>query len=154
MRNTIVIAIICLVAFAGCGKDKFTTKPQLKFKKVNGNVFGKLQPMEFTISFTDAEGDFNPGKVFIQRVNPECTADTGFIDSLPLPEFPSSSSFEGDILLQYSLGGTNGGGVRPMTEPPGECSDTSACYFRFSVRDKAGNQSDTVNSGTIILIKN
>lgn len=153
MRNTIVIAVICLAGLLGCGKDKFTTKPQVKFKKVNSNVFGTLQTMQFIIGFTDAEGDFKPGKVFIQRVNPACPADSNFKDSLPLPEFPASSNFEGDIKITYSFGGNNGE-APIMTAPPGDCGDTSACYFRFAVMDKAGNRSDTVSSETIILINN
>lgn len=153
MRNTIVIAVICLVAFAGCGKDKFTTKPQVKFKKVNSEVIGRLQTIQFTIGFTDAEGDFDPGSVFIQRVNPACSADSNFKDSLNMPDFPATSNFEGDINITYSFGGNNGE-APIMTGPPGECGDTSSCYFRFAIKDKAGNRSDTVNSGTIILINN
>lgn len=153
MRNTIIIASICLVALFSCGKDKFTTKPQVRFKEVNRDVFGTLQTMQFTIGFTDAEGDFSPGKVFIQRVNPACPADTGFKQESQLPQFPPSSNFEGDIKITYSFGGNNGE-APIMTAPPGECGDTSACYFRFAVEDKAGNKSDTVNSGTIILINN
>lgn len=152
MRNTIVIAVICLLA-VGCGKDKFTTKPQVKYKKVNSNVIGTLQTIQFTVGFTDAEGDFKPGEVFIQRVNPNCTADSNFKDSLFLPEFPSSSNFEGDIKITYSFGGNNGQ-APIMNAPPGECGDTSTCYFRFAVKDKAGNRSDTVNSENIVLINN
>ncbi len=154
MRNTIVIAVICLAGLMGCDKDKFTTKPQVKFKKVNNTVFGTLQTMQFIIGFTDAEGDFTaPGQVFIQRVNPACPADSNFKDSLPLPAFPSTSNFEGDIKMTYSFGGNNGE-APIMTAPPGECGDTSTCYFRFAVMDKAGNRSDTVSSETIILINN
>jgi hypothetical protein len=154
MRNTIVIVLICLGTLLGCSKDKFTTKPQVTFKKANANVFGTLQTMQFIIGFTDAEGDFtSPGKVFIQRINPTCAADSNFKDSLPLPDFPSSSNFEGDIKMTYSFGGNNGQ-APIMTAPPGDCGDTSTCYFRFAVMDKAGNRSDTVNSGTIILINN
>ncbi len=154
MRNTIVIALICLAGIIGCSKDKFTTKPQVTYKKVNANVFGTLQTIQFTIGFTDAEGDFtSPAQVFIQRINPTCPADSNFKDSLPIPDFPSSSNFEGDIRMTYSYAGNNGE-APIMNAPPGECGDTSTCYFRFAVMDKAGNRSDTVNSETIILIRN
>jgi len=151
MRNTIIIALISLVVIS-CGKDKFTTKPQLTFKKVNNDVFGTGQIMEFTLGFTDSEGDF-PGKVYIQRVTPGCAADTSFKVIYDMPEFPTSSNFEGDLKIIYNLG-SNDGQTPIMLLPPEECGDTSSCYLRFAIEDKAGNKSDTINSSTIILINN
>lgn len=151
MRNTIIIALLSLIVVS-CSKNKFTTKPQLTFKKVNSDAFVKLQTMEFTIGFTDSEGDF-PGKVYIERVTPGCAADSNFKVIYDLPEFPTSSNFEGDLKIVYSYGGNNGA-APIMPAPPGECGDTSSCYFRFALEDKAGNKSDTVKSSTIILINN
>lgn len=133
-----------------CSKDKFTTKPQLTFKKVNSDAFVTGQTMEFTIGFTDSEGDF-PGKVYIERVTPGCVADSNIKLVYDLPEFPTSSNFEGNLKIIYGFNSNIG--LPVMTAPPAECGDTSSCYFRFAIQDKAGNKSDTINSSTIILIK-
>jgi len=152
MRNTIIIAAISLV-LVSCSKNKFTTKPQVKFKESSSDAYTKGSDIEFILSFTDAEGDF-PGKIFIQRLSADCPSDTMFKETRFLPEFPTSSNFEGDIKLLYSLGTNNGTTPGIMTEPPYDlCGDTLACYFRFAIEDKAGNKSDTVASQTIFLVK-
>ena len=148
MRNTIIIAVISLMII-GCTKDKFTTKPQLKFKKVNKDVFATGDELIITLSFTDKEGDL-PGKFFIQRVTPSCLADTIFKDSTILPDFPVSPSLEGDIIVNYSVG-TNNGHAGIMTLAPGECNSSDTCFFKFVLADKAGNKSDTAVSSIIVI---
>ncbi|MES2850168.1 MAG: hypothetical protein V4685_14010, partial [Bacteroidota bacterium] len=102
MRNTIIIALISLVAL-GCKKDKFTSKPQLEYKKVNSNFIPRNAVMEITLHFTDAEGDL-PGKLFIQRLSNFCPDDTIFKETSDLPQFPTSVNTEGDIIVSYSNG--------------------------------------------------
>lgn len=137
--------------FIGCNKDKFTTKPQVKFKEVNSDVFGNGSRIEFKLGFTDKEGDF-PGKAYIQRVTPGCPADTNVKYVFDLPEFPTSSNFEGDIIMTFGYNSNIGKPIMPAT--PGECGDTATSYFRFAIEDKAGNKSDTINSDNVIFINN
>jgi hypothetical protein len=149
MRNTIIIALISLVVL-GCNKEKFTSKPQLTYKKVNGNFIPRDAVMQITLHFTDAEGDL-PGQLFIQRLSNFCPADTFFKDSILLPEFPTTKNTEGDIIVSYSNGIIPG--QYAMTDVPSICDDTTVCYFRFVLHDKAGNRSDTINSEEIAISK-
>jgi hypothetical protein len=149
MRNTIIIALFSLV-MAGCTKDKFTSRPQLTYKKVNGNFIPRDAVMEMTLHFTDAEGDF-PGNLYVERRSKLCPADTVFKDSTNLPEFPATKNTEGDIIVSYSNGII--AGYYPMADVPSACDDTTVCYFRFVLHDKAGNRSDTINSEEIAISK-
>ncbi len=150
MRNTIIIALFSLV-IAGCSKNKFTTKPQLKFKKLNTNFVPRDGVIEVTLQFTDKEGDFLPGKLFVQRLSSECPADTNFKTVELLPDFPTTADTEGDIIVSYSNG--NIFGYRTMSDVPGICADTTVCFFRFALEDKAGNKSDTIVSPPFAISK-
>ena len=149
MRNTIIIALISL-AILGCKKDQFTTNPQLEYKKVNSTFIPRDAVMQITLHFTDAEGDL-PGKLFIQRRSNYCPDDTIFQETSLLPEFPTTKNTEGDIIVSYSNGLVPG--YFPMSDVPSICADTTLCYFRFVLEDKAGNRSDTISSEDIAISK-
>lgn len=106
MRNTIILLFICLFAVS-CGKDKFTSVPQITFKSVKPDrvasnvIIGSPNVPVITINVTDAEGDlgFKTG------------TDTSYIhiknllinrvDSFYLPDLQTvaTRNFQGDILI-------------------------------------------------------
>jgi hypothetical protein len=106
MRNTIIILLISLIA-ASCGKDKYTTAPQIKFKSVSPNrvssgvIIGSDGIPLITISVTDAEGDlgFKTAKdtsyIYIRNLL------VNRIDSFFLPDIQSvaSKNFQADIRI-------------------------------------------------------
>jgi hypothetical protein len=145
MRNTILIAVISLLII-GCSKDKFTTKPQLKFKSVNTNVLDVDQIIRFTLSFTDAEGDVD--SIFIRKITPNC-ASTIFKDDRSLPiDFKVTNGKEADFIVSYGHRVQN----FPAVGDP-LCNFNDTCTFRFVIMDKAKNLSDTVYSETVVIIK-
>jgi hypothetical protein len=106
MRNTIIILLISLIA-ASCGKDKYTTAPQIKFKSVSPNrvssgvIIGSDGIPLITISVTDAEGDlgFKTSKdtsyIYIRNLL------VNRLDSFFLPDIQSvaSKNFQADIRI-------------------------------------------------------
>jgi hypothetical protein len=53
----VIYAILVLLLFAvACKKDKFTTKPQLKMRRVNSTEISGNQNLVFTILNTEKEG--------------------------------------------------------------------------------------------------
>ena len=76
MRNTFIIGFISLF-FLGCTKDKFTSAPQLKVKKVNTNTLYPGQSLEITLSFTDAEGDLKDSIYIGQVKDATCASAAG-----------------------------------------------------------------------------
>ena len=148
MRNTILISIFILFLFS-CNKNKYTTAPQLKYKSVNKKVFSSGDVITFTLSFTDAEGDIvADSSLYVKKVEPKCPA-SNFDQYYKLPAFPTGKDQSGDITVTY---GYNAPGYPQQILGP-QCNRNDTCVFKFILRDKAKNKSDTVTSETIVLIK-
>jgi hypothetical protein len=106
MRNTIIILLISLIAVS-CGKDKYTTVPQLKFKSVSpdrvgsGVIIGSEAIPLITLSVTDSEGDlgFKTAKdtsyIYIRNLL------INRVDSFFLPDIQSvaAKNFQADIRI-------------------------------------------------------
>jgi len=141
MHKTFLISIFILL-LAGCSKDKFNTIPSLKYKSVNKNIIGRNQgDIVFTLSFTDKEGDL--GDLVVVKAEPVCV-NSNFVAPYPLPEFPTSKNQDGDILVTFTYDE-----ISPKCAPR---SDTA--IFKFVLKDKAQNISDTTVSEPIVIISN
>jgi hypothetical protein len=145
MRNTIVIALIAFI-FIGCKKDRFTTKPQLKFESVNTQVLDRGQILSFKLSYTDLEGDLQDS-IYVEKVEPTCP-QSGFSSKYILPNFPTTRNAEGEIQVSFGYNVNN----YPLIKAP-QCGRNDTCYFRFVLKDKAQNLSDTVKSDVFVIIK-
>lgn len=145
MRYTILFSIFLFAILSGCNKDKFNTTPSLKFTSVNTTELRAGQLIQFTLTFTDAEGDLSDS-VFIQKLVPNCES-SGFTKQLyALPSFPTSKDQQGDILITF---GYNASPYTDVKAP--RCSQNDTAVFRFALRDKANHVSDTISSPPIII---
>ncbi len=145
MRNTIVIAILALF-FTACSKDKFTSKPQLKFESINTKVLDRGGIISFKIRYTDLEGDLQDS-IYVEKVEPNCPL-SGFSSRYKLPDFPTTRNSEGELNISFGYNVNN----YPLIKAP-QCDRNDTCYFRFMLKDKAQNKSDTINSETFVIIK-
>ena len=140
MRNAFLIATFLLFLLS-CKKDKFTSAPQLKYKSVNTKELRRGETLQFTLTFTDAEGDLTD-KIIIRKVIRPCRTSTGgFIDSTQIPTFPTTRNQSGEIIVTYGYNAVN-----PECAPR---NDTAV--FKFVLKDKAQNKSDTAVSDPIII---
>ncbi len=147
MRNTIIIIIIVGFIFSGCKKETFSTTPTLTYKSVNTIQLKPDQIIKFYLNFTDAEGDVID-TLYIQKVSLNCAA-SNFSDKSRIPAFPTTKNLSGEILVSYSNGINNPGYITVASR----CDYNDSCYFRFMLKDKAGNKSDTVKSEIIVIYK-
>lgn len=141
MRYTILISIFTLFLFS-CKKNTYTTAPQLKYKSANTKSLHHGETLQMTLSFTDAEGDLTD-KIFIKEVVRPCPAfpTAGFIDSThTIPVFPSGKNQSGEILITYDYISLNP-----------QCNRNDTAIFKFVLRDKALNKSDTAVSDPIVI---
>ena len=146
MRYTLLFSILLLLTWS-CTKTKFSSTPSLKFKSVNTTHLYSQQLIQFTLSFTDAEGDFSDsGSIFVEEIVPNCP-NSGGGQVFVLPNFPTTKNQKAEInvTLGYNVGNgyTN---VAPLCPPQ---NDTAT--FRFVLKDDAGHLSDTASSPTIII---
>jgi hypothetical protein len=142
MRYYLLIVAISFLAVS-CNKDKFTTKPQLKFKSINREDVSKDDVLQIKLSFTDKEGDVD--SIYVEQFSINCPK-TKFHEMKPIPPFSATSNTDAEFLITY------GYRVNPALVEP-QCEDVPAdsCYFKFAIRDKAGNKSDTVQTDLFIL---
>lgn len=147
MRYTIIIIAIVGFIFSGCKKETFSSTPKLTYKSVNTTQLYPDQVIKFTLSFTDAEGDVTD-TLYVQKVSFNCAA-SNFFDRYRMPKFPTTTNLSGDILVSYSNGINNPGYITVASR----CNYNDTCYFRFMLKDRAGNKSDTVKSETIVIYK-
>ncbi|MGG9971809.1 hypothetical protein ACQ33O_08470 [Ferruginibacter sp. SUN002] len=146
MRYTIIIAIFSFV-FIACSKDKFTTKPQLTFKSANTNVVEKENVLEFTLDFTDEEGDID--SLFMFKITKNCSLSDLKDSSEITASLPRVKKQRGDLIVTYK----NAVNAFPYLPCYPLCTENDTCYFRFVLMDKAKNKSDTLNTGQIVIIK-
>ncbi len=152
MRYSFSILLV-ITLFIGCKKDKFTTAPQISYKKITPNVYRTNQQIfsKIIIGITDAEGDigFKLGtdtcKFYIKNLL------TGVLDSsLFLPDIAQiqSKKFEAEVEIElnprYSpllLVGTN----RPRPR-------TDTLFYEIYTKDFAKNKSNVIKTTDPLFI--
>ncbi|MDO9374688.1 MAG: hypothetical protein V4725_20310 [Bacteroidota bacterium] len=140
MRYTVIFLLISLFAVS-CGKDKYTTNPQISFKSVKPNALRSDLPTNnqtlpvLTIGITDAEGDigFINGKdtafVYIKSLI------NSSIDSFIMPDIQSltGKNYEADLLIEPPF---------KRSSRPSPKVDT--LYYEIYVKDFAKNKSNVI----------
>jgi len=151
MKKILLIIAIALTAMIACNKDKFQTKPQVKVKDYNSKEIGLNVPLVITLEVTDKEGDVDDSLFVIrQRLNIKNTAPVATY-KFDVPAFPDKSTAEFQINFPFStslVAGLNRIQI-PNTDPRKYEIDT--LIFKFVVKDKAGNVSDTATSDRIYV---
>ncbi len=111
---------------------------------MNGNVFDNGSTLVLQIQVTDKEGDVTDS-LFMNRVRYNQKVRTTLRDSIyfKVPDAPNSA----DGIIQLDLDYNN---YLAAAQNPLE-NDTIA--FRFALKDKAGNVSDTITTDPIVVIR-
>jgi len=142
MRYPILFSILLLLS-TSCNKDRFSTTPSLKFKSVNTTQLYNQQLLQFTLSFTDKEGDLTDS-IYVNENVPGCPG-SNFEQLFPLPAFPTTKNQQGDITVTFGYNVSGYSSISP------KCQKNDTAVFRFVLRDKAHNASDTISSPPVIL---
>ncbi len=149
----LILAVLVLVVFVSCKKNKYTTAPQIKFKSITSVVHSSATGApsdgpKLTIEVTDAEGDlgFNIGKdtsyVYIKNLNVP-----GVMDSFKFPASLTGAvkkNLKADVEIALEGNGTAGSGVVKGNCVSVGCTDT--LYFEVYVKDFAKNKSNVIRT--------
>jgi hypothetical protein len=162
MKAKVLIVFIAALVIVSCGKDVYTTSPHLTFTSVNGSVFPNGALIQFKLNVTDKQGDIQDS-IFMQRITfvPACigndstgndTAVKG--NGFQMPQFTGNPDINASITLTFTNATSDGvdGSISPCTEGTSGEQIKDSCYFKFWMKDNAGNISDTVSSPTIVLL--
>lgn len=154
MKAKLLLLLVSSVIFSACKKDKYATKPKIEMKSVdvrevstaNGN--GTIIDINFDV--LDKEGDVTDS-IFILKKDAAiafpCPGNSISNLNYAIPSYPSGNQ-KVRFMLKFStlqLEGYAGIGG-PFCAPR---KDTS--IFKFWVKDKAGNISDTVTTNPIVI---
>lgn len=145
--------LLVVGAATACSKDKYETKPQLKFKSANYDVVPLSATLEINIEFTDKEGDVSDSIFFVrQRLNKRGPLT---LPVLPykIPDFPNTSKGEFQVNLNYSNDLTLQ--LQPIRIPGSNPSrnEPDTLNLKFVAKDKGGNKSDTLTLSNVIVIR-
>lgn len=152
-----------LLLMLACGKDKPASKPSIKITSVGGNIVPVGSDLRLTLEFSDKEGDVNDTLfVWKPRLNtiPPVNGIT-LRDSFPLkiPDFPAKSTGEILLNLEYqnhliSAQEAPNDPNDPNPDPTLRKKISDTVIFRFVLKDRAGNTSDTVQTDKIVILRN
>ena len=147
MKAKVLILIVTGYFFTSCNKDAYTTIPQLTFKEVTPQVLSRFQIITFTLEYTDKEGDIQDS-LYIEKSTVNCAASNS-VQYYHMPNVPEQRNAKGDIIVTYVYGSAPN--YNPIKEPA--CQQNDTCFFKFVLKDKAGNASDTAVSSQVVLLK-
>jgi hypothetical protein len=152
MKTKILLTILVVVGLAGCGKDKFNTKPTLTFRSVNTKVVPINGTLTFQFEVTDKEGDITD-TLWVRKFRLNKKVVTTLRDSFKLPLPQVSKIQKAFVNVDLSYENYLKSAIMPPTSgnPPKAENDT--LQFKFVLRDKAKNVSDTFTSETIVIIR-
>lgn len=144
MRTKILLTIIAFGFLLACSKNVYNTKPTLKISSVNTNVVANGGILTFDIKVTDKEGDVTD-TIFVKKVRLNKRVRETIRDSfaLKIPDAPNSTNGIVRLDLDYQ-------NYLVSAKSPVE-NDT--LLFKFALKDKAKNISDTVTSDPIVIIR-
>lgn len=147
MKTKILVSILAAGLLAACSKDKYNTKPLLVFKSVSSNVVPRGGDLRFEFELFDKEGDISD-TFYIKKIRLNRLVKPTIRDSVKLafPKVPNTSKGIVELNLTYQnylISAIN----------PGNPSQNDTLIFKFVIRDKAKNVSDTVTSGQIVIIR-
>ena len=153
MKKLLIAGFVLVVLFA-CNKDKYQTKPQISLKSVSTKVVPTNGNLTVVLSYTDKEGDISDS-LYIKKVRLNKTVVTTLRDSLKykIPDFPDYSKGEIDLALQYQNNLISAVNPPPIPGSNPSVPQPDTLLLKFWIRDKAGNVSDTVTTGQIVIIR-
>ena len=151
MKYYLLLMTLVITVTMACNKDKFTTEPQIKIKKISPDNVVKGNIIKVEGEFTDDEGDIDSAFIVYKFYNGSTatkidTIDDYTITSVNLPP----KTRQGDFVFSFSYGEFIDGYILLPGTPVGK--DTSAT-LGLILKDKAGHRSNYSESDKIRLKK-
>ena len=143
MKQFLLVVIAALMITA-CGKDTFQSKPQLFLESVSSTTIPVGGDLQIIMRLTDKEGDFKD-TIWVKKVTTRCPS-SNFADSLlyKIPsDVPKTTNFDGEVIMSFTY----------AFELQPKCTRSDTAIFSFWMKDEKGNQSDTVFTPSIIIMK-
>jgi hypothetical protein len=152
MNTKILLTVLVAIGLNACDKNEFNTKPTLKLRSVNTKVVPVNGTLSFEFEVTDKEGDITDS-LWVKkiRINKKVVATIRDSFFLTLPEVTKIQKAFVSVDLTYNNYLVSAQSPPTSGNPPKAENDT--LLFKFVLRDKAKNASDTFTSEPIVIIR-
>ena len=144
----LLLAGFLLILFAACGKDKFTTEPQIEFKRfkpasASSNTIDIQNPPFVVFELRDADGDlgYKPNDTSYIYIKNVLVPDK--MDSIVFPDLSRTSFKNIPVEVEVSIYSLIATPTRPRPH-------TDSIRFEIYVTDFAGNKSNVITTGPFI----
>ncbi|MBX3239938.1 MAG: hypothetical protein KIT80_21825 [Chitinophagaceae bacterium] len=161
-----ICGLVTLFVFLiSCDKDKYESRPSLKFKEMSGNYLpkppstGQGYVLFVTLEYTDAEGDLAGIPIMFEKKsfadtlcldpdapNPSYIDTASTIFSFPT-DLPPSNNQKGEITIRLTENQFQ------RVRCANAIDSIEQAVFKFWFRDAAGNASDTATTEPITIEK-
>ncbi len=144
MNTKILLTVIAFGFMAACSKNAYNTTPTLKIKSLSGNVIPQNGTLTVDLQVTDKEGDVTDS-LFIRKVrlNKKVRPTLRDFFALKIPDAPNTKDGTVRVDLDYQ------NYLVSATSP----IENDTLVLKFALKDKANHVSDTVTTGTIVVIR-
>lgn len=156
MKQTIAYLIIACFLFAACSKDSVNTRPSLTLKSVSSDVVPINGILEFKFTFGDKESDIDSLFIYRTRLNIKKALQT-VRDSIKLKVADYSTNLTGEINIDFNCQTCYQNylisAVNPPTSGTPPKNEADSMSYKFVVKDRQKNVSDTVYYSPIVIIR-
>lgn len=144
MNAKILLGIFLIGFLSACSKNAYNTKPTLTLTSVNTNVIPFNGTLIVNMKVTDKEGDVTD-TLYVKKVrlNQRKTQTVRDSFALKIPEAPNSP--DGTIEVDLSYQNFLVSALSPL--------ENDTLLFKFALKDKGKNVSDTVTTDPIVIIR-
>jgi hypothetical protein len=154
MKQTVASLIIGCFFFAACSKDSVNTRPSLTLKSVSRDVVPINGTLEIRFTFGDKESDIDSLYIYRTRLNIKKATQT-VRDSIKLNVADYSTNLTGEINIDFSCQACYQNylisAVNPPTSGTPPKNEADSMLYKFVVKDKDKNVSDTVYYSPIVI---
>lgn len=150
MKTNLLILLAIPVIFYGCSKDTYTSSPQISIKSINSTTLSTGSLLLFDINFTDKEGDISD-TLWVQKFSRTCPNTPGvqFTSLNKVPDFTPTANLKGVLEIGFGYNAN----IQGYSTISGCGTKNDTAYFKFWLKDKANNVSDTITTPNIVLLK-
>lgn len=146
--NAIVLVFVSSLVLLACDKSTFNSKPTLEFRSVRSTDLVQGDLLDIRLRVLDKEGDISD-TLFIRAATNRCPNNAVNL-FYQVPEVPLKNDLDAEIVMRFLIGVIGEFPVYNLNLCPG----VDTVNFRFWIKDKAGNISDTIGTAEPILIRN
>ncbi len=150
MKTKILLAVLMLAGLGACKKNKFETKPTLTLKSLSTKVVPFNGNLVFEFEVTDKEGDISDS-LYVKKIRLNKRVVPTIRDSFAfsIPKVPDTRKVF--VSVDMSFQNFLISAINPPTTGTPATKESDTLLFRFALKDKAKNISDTFISEQIVI---